>query len=842
MENSIVLNRVEYHYAQLFYRSSKTVSEDPPRHISMAVLVVGAPTVKKQEKTPRAILPKSIKKNLQAINDMQPQIVRILEESSGPGSSGPVRQHTGIQTEIYGVENLAIEGSDCQTTNTGNIASKTSRTQTKLSPKMTREKMSSDKRQSIIRKRKSSTGMQTSVSLFQRDKIKTVTGTQTSGDYILKKAMASAELPIQRKTVASQVSPQKPNPKRTGQKRTCSSETQTGASPEKKTKETALHSSVKEVTFEKVGESHIDTESIEMSTHHQSSSLATQFNSHDKLSLQKHMNTSSHQDEQAQMTDDSSSTSTQTLSSYLENLKNNTHISFPQGIRLKIASGINDKYNRPENEHHIGSSVGASVIVENLGEHVQEGVKDSVTNSETSVEDSSHVKSDTNNKSKRSKRSLKVVVDTSDLQNGDIKDITNAIEKAVNVTLSKYNKKESHISTESFEMSTHHQSSSFATQFSSHDNLALQKHTNTSLHQDEQVTSNISSKPHTLISTTSGITLVNNTLTYSDSGTIHEERAVSVGNIETLHSNDSSKKGDDGSNKLYNPVNDVLLCGKTIETINTIDMGAQTMSATEFEQLLLASGLFTGTSKPQTDQEIQYLGQFKPPAISSIETIDCGQNMEPVHKEMESIGLSASDFDFLNENSTTTDMNTQTVSDFNRPFGPQDTDTQTVADMDFLDLVMTNMETQTLSNKDLIDLGLMDPNEAFAESVDIQTDDLKTSETQTSFSNLQTQENKSPDVQNSISKISVTVSEKLQNVKTFDCDPLNKVSDGEQNHLNDQWKSSETNTNTASALQEDIPDTQAKTQSKENNQSTDFITMNTETQTAFDQLEKLLLQ
>ncbi|KAL4235424.1 hypothetical protein ACF0H5_007060 [Mactra antiquata] len=131
-----------------------------------------------------------------------------------------------------------------------------------------------------------------------------------------------------------------------------------------------------------------------------------------------------------------------------------------------------------------------------------------------------------------------------------------------------------------------------------------------------------------------------------------------------------------------------------LQSHHTMDMGAQTMSASEFNTLLQSSGIFLNNNdflSPGGAKSHQTMGTSM--QGSSHDFNDCGNNVN-----------------FLSPASNTIDMNTQTV-DLNLydSLVPIDSNTQTGSDgLDFLDMVMTNMETQTLNDDDLINLGLLD--------------------------------------------------------------------------------------------------------------------------------------
>ncbi|WAR13203.1 ATMIN-like protein, partial [Mya arenaria] len=126
--------------------------------------------------------------------------------------------------------------------------------------------------------------------------------------------------------------------------------------------------------------------------------------------------------------------------------------------------------------------------------------------------------------------------------------------------------------------------------------------------------------------------------------------------------------------------------------LKTSDHEVQAMSASEFETLLQSSGIFINNSD-----------LFKQTSFSTVQPHTNFINSSRLDSQ-------AANLDFLNIGTSMTDMNTQTGSDYNLfdELEAVDSNTQTPGDMDFIDLVMSNMETQTLNDDDLRSLGLID--------------------------------------------------------------------------------------------------------------------------------------
>ena len=148
-----------------------------------------------------------------------------------------VKHDAFIQTDIYGVNTLALSSKTMtdlkapvviEPTCTGNgntqgncrglVESKGKAFTTKSPPKRqtsVKRRISQTGFGSPVsprrKKLKSTTGMQTAVSLTKKKGVHTVNSTQTTGDFILQTAMKQANIQIHKKTVASQVTPQKAN-------------------------------------------------------------------------------------------------------------------------------------------------------------------------------------------------------------------------------------------------------------------------------------------------------------------------------------------------------------------------------------------------------------------------------------------------------------------------------------------------------------------------------------------------------------------------------------------------------------------------------------------------------
>ena len=807
-----------------FFRASKTVSPTAapvppePRSMPVAVFILGLPPpLKDKPKLPKAILPVDVQKTIEGMKAEQTGAA----ESPSIEAETPVRQNAVIQTEIYGVENLAVEGRE-NLSNAKTVGPKQDKNMTKPVHRTAKSKLRPDKENLLMsRNKKSSTGMQTSVSLFPRKRLKTVTGTQTSGDYILKKAMASADIPIQRKTVGSQVTPQKSGGKLPRKRATCSSETQTGISPEKKSK---------------------DGTDIDLTT-----------------GTVENITQSAKEMEVAEILSDSFSTSTQTLQSYIESLRDKQLEVNTVGGNILSLTPNGNLIISPSRPHEIQNM---SVT---LNRHVGE------------PRNSSNMREQDANTPSR--KSDEIVHSLSDITPIFIESLglkpakaQSMISKEISTSTSDVHdtaRKQNDVDT-AFQM-VHHRNISSSTELNNAVNSEL-KHSfenamgavaspkdkavkpkrNTIRNLlTESVKNNVTISESTRIyrpflSTTSGITFNSSSVTYSNAQTAQTitESPIKVALSSSVAANEHFTQPDYDSHKLFNPVQDQMFGGRANENSNTIDMEAQAMSSSEFEQLLLASGLLLEAGA-QTEHVISDYGiQTPAPNLDKADTLIGNKVPGFVQREMGTETLNGPEFDFLDESSSTIDMNTQTITDFGSLLGPMDSDTQTVSDIDFLDLVMTNMETQTLSDQDLIDLGLMDAAQTGVEPFNVEMDYLRSSETQTSLVSLVESgttfdSSKSVNVggnmielDKNINKLlSANVTDKVINATTaltIQCDDRN----AKTNYGSD-------NTN---VVEVNIAEPQEATDSKQNDQSEDFQTTNMETQTAFDELEKLVSQ
>lgn len=119
--------------------------------------------------------------------------------------------------------------------------------------------------QSLLEKSWSSTGIQTAITFKpQRKKqLGTVAQTQTTGDMILKKAMASADIPIHMESVGTQMTPQLKG--QSFKRRTCTIETQTqyeGPSKHKKSRKSLLNELMTDSVSQTSGTSNSKSDSM----------------------------------------------------------------------------------------------------------------------------------------------------------------------------------------------------------------------------------------------------------------------------------------------------------------------------------------------------------------------------------------------------------------------------------------------------------------------------------------------------------------------------------------------------------------------------------------------------
>ncbi|XP_061189972.1 ATM interactor-like [Saccostrea echinata] len=169
----------------------------------------------------------------------KPSVKLIVQQQTPPVSNVSPYGETGTESESP--EQLGDFSS--QTTEIGDIfnGSVSEGIQTSLGDKNLE---SGDDVPSLLEKSWSSTGIQTAITFKpQRKKqLGTVAQTQTSGDIILKKAMESADIPIQMESVGTQMTPQLKG--QSFKRRTCTTETQTqneGPSKPKKRRKSLLN-------------------------------------------------------------------------------------------------------------------------------------------------------------------------------------------------------------------------------------------------------------------------------------------------------------------------------------------------------------------------------------------------------------------------------------------------------------------------------------------------------------------------------------------------------------------------------------------------------------------------
>lgn len=270
---------------------------------------------------------------------------------------------------------------------------------------------------------------------------------------------------------------------------------------------------------------------------------------------------------------------------------------------------------------------------------------------------------------------------------------------------------------------------------------------------------------------------------------------------------------------------------------HTSDIGAQTMSASEFELLLQSSGICVHNTdfllNPGQNQSLASHNQ-----VSESEPNDL-----------------ANDLDFLGKSAETIDMNTQTA-DFSllESFVPIDSNTQTVGeDLDFFDMVMTNMETQTLNDADLVSLGLLDvpiTNTTQSSSSGTDVGRIRVGTGVSTNDSFTCEENESLD-NSVVAETGSQISPKTTFTGTcFNAADLTNrnVTDSGGNlqvyvgvaqsrcNLVDEKVQTETQTVTLDVIE---PLLQTETQTQVESTDTDFETMNIETQTTFDDLQQL---
>lgn len=119
--------------------------------------------------------------------------------------SANIRQDALIQTDIYGIHSLSVSKNEAQKCS---VQTKAKSVAKKISPK---RKLSRELNPSSPRRKKSrlTTGIQTAVSLTKKKGIPIVNSTQTTGDYIIETALRHANIQVEKREVASQVTPNK---------------------------------------------------------------------------------------------------------------------------------------------------------------------------------------------------------------------------------------------------------------------------------------------------------------------------------------------------------------------------------------------------------------------------------------------------------------------------------------------------------------------------------------------------------------------------------------------------------------------------------------------------------
>lgn len=179
-----------------------------------------------------------------------------------------------------------------------------------------------------------------------------------------------------------------------------------------------------------------------------------------------------------------------------------------------------------------------------------------------------------------------------------------------------------------------------------------------------------------------------NLLSHND----HIQAQFNAEQTSCRNSTSDPKVGEFAVNKPHN-VSSTSVTEETYfaEQIHMTDMEAQTMSASEFDALLQSSGIFINNT--------EFL--FNENENKNVAT--------RVQETGTDTGELVSELDFLGPNTSTID--TQTVDHLSlfESFVPIDSNTQTGGEgLDFFDIMMTNMETQTLNDDDLASLGLLD--------------------------------------------------------------------------------------------------------------------------------------
>ena len=241
---------MHFYYFFLFFRNAKKekANKANPSVLSTVIPILLLP-VHKQDPVQSPVFPKILPKpnsrakeaslsnieqgNSNKVTELSQSRETFVKETNS-------RQEAMIQTDIYGINSLSVSGinkgnypvtdgrqatgignNNMRTNSSNSLGQVESGTQvdgavmSHPSPKGRRKsfkRRSSQARPASPRRKqcKISTGMQTSLSLTQRKRKQIVSATQTTGDLILKKAMAEADIPISKRTVGSQVTPEKP--------------------------------------------------------------------------------------------------------------------------------------------------------------------------------------------------------------------------------------------------------------------------------------------------------------------------------------------------------------------------------------------------------------------------------------------------------------------------------------------------------------------------------------------------------------------------------------------------------------------------------------------------------
>ncbi|XP_060593309.1 uncharacterized protein LOC132747818 [Ruditapes philippinarum] len=566
---------------------------------------------KEPVKPNRNIQPKPVKQK-PVYSGVRPDVK--VNEGGGHVISA-VRQDVLIQTDIYGVDTLNLNKNDTEGNRTlysktlthqnTKCVSTSPNEQTKViipmtpdSHYLTEGSYSSNwndkaKKQNLVKRRlsqqkefnpssprrkkmKSTTGIQTSVSFIKKKGVPTVNSTQTTGDYIIETALRHANIQIEKKTVASQVTPQKPY------------------------KHDLLHDRLgiqkpKPVLVDSF--SQVKQQNIRAETSHNLAESQT-------------------------MTDIPPSISTQTLQSYLVNQQ--------------------ERHSKAPLSRQTSSYYTTETLQESLTDNIGTALIEPVCNENT---------------------------------------------LPVNRTVLKPNDNTVQIYDENLTTSVNYVMPSNARQMQGQGSMTNDKNVQETSTDIPEYTAVPLQGVH-IGSAASRLTTKQNS----------EHSSYSTSDVDPFEENFLKGQGhlssaEQGQGHFTN-IEQGQGHFTNIEQGHMTDMGAQAMSASEFDHLLQSSGIFNNSAD-------FLFGAGNNQSIST-STKDIGT---------ESCEL-ASELDFLDANTHTIDMNTQTVDfSFFENLEPIDSNTQTVgvgAGLDFLDMVMTNMETQTLNDDDLASLGLLD--------------------------------------------------------------------------------------------------------------------------------------